>query len=84
MECAENAYDDIQWGKEPKLIVQDLSKNLSDIPFVFGQTQSKVYQNAVSSIQKFAKSIGEIVDKDYCICEIVLFRQRLQGCTITL
>ena len=44
LEFAKNAYDDIQWGKEAKLIVKELSKNLSDEPFVFGQTRSKVYQ----------------------------------------
>ena len=82
MEFAENAYDDIQCGKEAKQIVKDLYKNLSDEPFVFGQTRSKVYQKAVSEIQNLAKSTKKIFDKDYCIYEIVMFKQQLQ--TITL
>ena len=82
LEFAKNAYDDIQWGKEAKQIVKDLYKNLSDEPFVFGQTRSKVYQKAVSEIQNLAKSTKKIFDKDYCIYEIVMFKQQLQ--TITL
>ena len=83
LECAENAYDNIKWTrKEPKLIVQGLSEDLSDIPCGVGQKPSKVYQKAVSEIKKFAKSRKEIFDEDYCLSQIVLFKQKLQ--TITL
>ena len=87
-----NAYNDIEKlrknSREVKAIVQELSKNLSDIAFeldcdmafVFGQTQS-VFQSAISKIKSLSKST-EVIDKDSCMLEIVRCEKQLKKITL--
>ena len=80
LEFATDAYENIQdWGMEPELGVQILSKILSDEPIVSPQSGSKVYQKAVARVQSFSKYTEKTkVDKESCLLEITRFKEQLQ------
>ena len=83
---ADSAYRNItKLGKNSrsaKNILQELSKTLSDVPPMFGQTPSQVYKEEVSRLQSLSKSTEAKLDKEACILEIVRCKKQLQ--TITL
>ena len=82
LEYTESAYKAIEKlrknSREAKSIVQELSKNLSDVAFVFGQTHSEVFQSAVTRMKTFSKSTEAKIDKDSCMSEIVRCEKQLQ------
>ena len=73
------AYDDIiQWGMDPKINVQMLSRELSDVPV--GEIISPVYMKAVYEIQKFVKSTEETkFEKENCLLELVRFEKEFEA-----
>ena len=80
LEYADSAYRDIEKlrknSREAKNIFQELSKKLSDVPFVVGMSQ--LFQEEVSRIQSLSKSTEAKLDKESCILEIERFKKQLQ------
>ena len=63
-------------SREAKNIFQELSKKLSDVPFVVGMSQ--LFEEEVSRIQSLSKSTEAKLDKESCILEIERFKKQLQ------
>ena len=80
LDYADSAYRDIEKlrknSREAKNIFQELSKKLSDVPFVVGMSQ--LFQEEVSRIQSLSKSTEAKLDKESCILEIERFKKQLQ------